>query len=61
MESTSFKQCDLINSQDVRKTIYDVLRSTVTHDAAERGWAKLTPYLWQEHFLKQSQNLRKTL
>lgn len=55
LNSRSFLECDLIDSNDVKSMVERLLTGNANHDFSERTWAKLTPFLWQEYFLKRCQ------
>jgi asparagine synthase (glutamine-hydrolysing) len=57
LNSQSFRECDLIDQAAVRAMMDAVLAGTANHEFSERAWARLNPFLWQEHFLKRCQRI----
>jgi asparagine synthase (glutamine-hydrolysing) len=49
LHSESFKNCSLLNSQDVKKEILQVIdKKDITYVEGEKSFAKLMPYVWEK-------------
>ena len=53
VESTDFKQSNIINARRTRVAIEQVIYGdNATFSEGEKAWEMLMPYLWEKHFLK---------
>lgn len=54
VHSQAFAECELIDQLAVRKQVETAIAESVPNHQADRAWAALMPFLWQQSFFRRA-------
>ncbi len=54
IQSQAFAECELIDSAAVKKRVQSAIEENVPGHEADRAWAALMPFFWQQSFLRRA-------
>ena len=54
VHSQAFAECELIDHLAVKKRVQSAIEETVPGHEADRAWAELMPFFWQQSFFRRA-------